>query len=117
MALIVLVTNFTKPLPCIKPGTVTVGPFDANRVIAHKVHLIDRNFLGHSRRIENGLARPLVDALGAPTLPTHEGERQVELVVGPGNPQEVFLAQGLEVGGSIAHGVRKKGRSRRIKGL
>lgn len=82
---------------------MAIGPFEANRVVAHEVHLLDHNVVGNARRVENLLAGPFIDAVRAFALPAEKREREIGLGIGPRNPENALFAEGLQIDWEFTH--------------
>ncbi len=82
---------------------MAVGPFEANRVVPHEVHLLDHDVVGNARRVENLLAGPFIDAVRTFALPAEKREQEIGLGIGPCDPENAFFAEGLQIGGEFVH--------------
>lgn len=82
---------------------MAVGPFDANRVAAHEVHLFDGDRVGDASWVEDPLAGPLVDAMGALTFAPQKHKRKLGVAIGPRDFQQALVAYGLEIERHFAH--------------
>lgn len=82
---------------------MAVGPFEANRIVAHEVHLLDHDVVGNARRVENLFASPFVHAVRTFALPTEKREREIGLGIWPGDPENALFAESLQIGGQLTH--------------